>query len=81
MCIDEFDPPSFDAEVVARLRDAEDSFVERKEPCQPTRIERTAVAFANSVAEGREGVIFISVRDSTASTRPDWCSTRVGVRG
>ncbi len=64
MRLDEFDRPSFDSQVLARLRDSEDSFVERKESAQTTKIRRTAVAFANSLPSGREGVIFVGVRDS-----------------
>jgi len=64
MRLDEFDRPSFDSQVLARLRDSEDSFVERKESVQTTKIRRTAVAFANSLPSGREGVIFVGVRDS-----------------
>src|SRR6266571_8938987 len=64
MRIDEFDRPSFESDVLARLRDAEDSFVERKESCQPTKIKRTAVAFANSLPQGRDGVIFVGVCDN-----------------
>lgn len=70
MRIDEFDRPSFHTEILARLRDAEDSFVERKESCQPTKIRRTAVAFANSLADSKEGVIFVGVRDDGAPLPP-----------
>jgi predicted HTH transcriptional regulator len=64
MKIDEFDRPSFDSNILARLENTEDSFVERKEQVQPTRLRRTAVAFANSLREGHEGVIFFGVRDN-----------------
>ena len=50
--------------LLARLRDSEDNFVERK-PDGVGRhdIRRTLVAFANSVPEGREGTLFLGVRD------------------
>ena len=47
-----------------RLRDHEDGFVERKlEGAGSGDLKRTLVAFANSVPEGSEGVLFIGVSD------------------
>lgn len=53
------------SELHARMRDSEDRLVERK-PSRPgkTDIKKTLVAFANSVPEGRTGVLFIGVSDS-----------------
>lgn len=49
--------------LIKRLSDHEDNFVERK-PANPNRddIRKTVVAFANSVPEGRDAVLFIGVR-------------------
>jgi len=54
-------------DLLNRLSDAEDNFVERK-PANPNRddIRRTVVAFANSVPEGRTRVLFIGVRNDGA---------------
>jgi len=49
--------------LMSRLADAEDNFVERKAGVKGEELRRTIVAFANSVPEGREGVVFIGVRD------------------
>lgn len=51
-------------ELISRLKNEEDNFVERK-PANPKRgdIRKTVVAFANSLSEGRTGVLFIGVRD------------------
>jgi hypothetical protein len=51
-------------DLIARLRDPEDSFVERKpQGVTGDDVKRTAVAFANSVPIGREAILFIGVRD------------------
>lgn len=48
----------------ALLKDPEDSFIERKpESVNRAEIRQTVVAFANSVPEGREAVLFIGVLD------------------
>ena len=51
-------------ELISRLRKEEDNFVERK-PLNTNRgdIRKTVVAFANSMPEGRTGVLFIGIRD------------------
>lgn len=51
-------------ELLRRLGDAEDNFVERK-PASPNRedIRKTVVAFANSVPKERPGVLFIGIRN------------------
>lgn len=51
-------------ELYRRLGDQEDNFVERK-PAKVNRrdIRRTIVAFANSLEEGREAILFIGVKD------------------
>jgi hypothetical protein len=51
-------------ELMGRLRDEEDNFVERK-PGNPNRadIRKTIVAFANSMPEGRTGILFIGIRN------------------
>jgi len=50
--------------LLVRLRAPEDGFVERKlEGLKPADLRRTLVAFANSVPEGREAVLFIGVSD------------------
>jgi hypothetical protein len=51
-------------ELLDRLANHEDNFVERKPKNVNRReIRKTVVAFANSVPEGRTGVLFIGVRD------------------
>jgi hypothetical protein len=56
-----------DVDLVARLRDAEDRFVERK-PAAAGRsdFKRTIVAFANSVPENRVGILYIGIGDDRA---------------
>jgi len=51
-------------DLMNRLDNAEDNFVERK-PGNPKRddIRKTAVAFANSLPDGRTGVLFIGIRN------------------
>ncbi len=52
-------------ELFACLSNHEDAFVERKlEGIKPSDLRNTLVAFANSVPEGREAVLFIGVRDN-----------------
>ncbi len=53
-----------DNELLSRLGDAEDNFVERK-PANPNRddIRKTVVAFANSVPEGRTAILFVGIRN------------------
>ena len=50
--------------LMTRLGDEEDNFVERK-PANPNRVDirKTVVAFANTVAEGRTGILFIGIRN------------------
>ncbi len=51
-------------EIKARLSDKEDNFVERKpKTVKNAEIRQTVVAFANSVPEGREALLFIGIRD------------------
>lgn len=53
-----------DNDLLSRLGDAEDNFVERK-PANPNRddIRKTVVAFANTVPEGRTAVLFVGIRN------------------
>lgn len=53
-----------DNDLLSRLGNAEDNFVERK-PANPNRddIRKTVVAFANSVPEGRTAVLFVGIRN------------------
>lgn len=52
-------------QLLALLKAPEDGFVERKpEGVNRAEIRQTVVAFANSVPEGREAVLFIGVRDN-----------------
>jgi hypothetical protein len=52
-------------ELLRRLRDPEDNFVERKvEAVTSADIRKTVCAFANTV-EGREAVLFIGIHDKT----------------
>ncbi|MBI3938555.1 MAG: ATP-binding protein [Betaproteobacteria bacterium] len=60
-------------QLLSRLGDAEDNFVERK-PANPNRdvIRKTVVAFANSVPEGRTAVLFVGIRnDGTVEAVPN----------
>ncbi|VAW17321.1 hypothetical protein MNBD_BACTEROID05-727 [hydrothermal vent metagenome] len=51
-------------ELLKRLYDDEDGFVERKpENCNERELRKELVAFANSVPEGLYGVIFLGVSD------------------
>lgn len=51
-------------DLLSRLGNAEDNFVERK-PANPNRddIRKTVVAFANTVPEGRTAVLFVGIRN------------------
>jgi Putative DNA-binding domain len=49
-------------ELIARLKDHEDSFVERKP--NVSDLEPTIVAFANSVPVGRDAIIYVGVGDN-----------------
>jgi len=52
-----------DAELIARLTQTEDSFVERKSKSDKGGWLKTVVAFANSVPVGLPAVLFIGVND------------------
>ena len=53
------------AELFERLKDPEDSFVERKlEGASLGELRRTLVAFANSVPPDREAVLYLGVHDN-----------------
>lgn len=49
-------------ELLRRLRDAEDGFIECKTSFQAREVREAVVAFANSAPESRAGVIFVGVR-------------------
>ena len=50
--------------LIARLKNSEDNFVERKlEGAKAAELRATLVAFANSVVPGSTGVLFIGVRN------------------
>ena len=50
------------AELVARIRQSEDPFVERKSNPDHDDVLAAVVAFANSVPPGREAVLYLGVR-------------------
>lgn len=51
-------------ELLARVKDHEDNFTERKpEGASASELRRTVVAFANSVPDGRTAVLYIGVED------------------
>lgn len=53
-------------DLVKLLGNHEDNFVERKpEGVAPAELRQTVCAFANSVPEGRVGVLFIGIHDKT----------------
>lgn len=55
-------------DLIRRLAAREDNFTERKsEGVKPHELRRTACAFANSLAEGRVGVLFVGVHDATGA--------------
>jgi predicted HTH transcriptional regulator len=62
-------------ELRLRIADHEDSFTERKpEGASASEFRRTLVAFANSVAEGRSGLLLIGFHDKggiLGCTNPD----------
>lgn len=51
------------AQLLARLGQSEDPWVERKESFDDRDVRRTLVAFANSVNEGQTAVLFIGARN------------------
>jgi len=58
------------AELIALFASKEDNFLERKsQGVKAEELRRTAVAFANSVPDGRAAVIFIGVDDHTGKAR------------
>lgn len=55
-----------DDQLLALLRKHEDNFVERKsEGVTASELRQTVCAFANSVPEGRDGVLFVGIHDKT----------------
>lgn len=55
-------------QLLAKLSAREDNFTERKsESVAPAELRRTACAFANSLSEGQEAVLFIGVHDHTGA--------------
>lgn len=53
-------------ELLKKINDHEDNFVERKsEAVSPSELRQTVGAFANSVPEAREAVLFIGIHDKT----------------
>jgi hypothetical protein len=52
-----------DEDIIARLRNFEDNFVERKTSRDTKGWLNTTVAFANSVLEGYPGILFIGVKN------------------
>ncbi len=67
-------------ELLARLRQPEDNFTERKSEGAASRAElrKTLVAFANSVPEGRTAVLYIGVDDDGTPmgvSNPDGATT------
>jgi hypothetical protein len=61
-------PIPIDDELRARLQDAEDALVERKESAHLQAVKAAAVGFANTLAEGTSGVLFIGVRNDGKPT-------------
>ena len=53
-----------ESDIRAKLRNAEDHFVERKRNPNAAEIRKTLVAFANSTPEGEYGVLFLGVDDN-----------------
>lgn len=69
-------------QLLALLGNHEDNFVERKpEGVGPAELRQTVCAFANSVPEGRAGVLLIGVHDKTGEvlgvSNPDQLQKRV----
>jgi predicted HTH transcriptional regulator len=52
-----------DGDIVLRLRNFEDNFVERKTSSDTKGWLKTTIAFANSVPEGYPGILFIGVKN------------------
>jgi hypothetical protein len=59
-----------DAELLARMKNFEDHFVERKTVRDDKDWKKTAVAFANSVPVGLPAVLFIGVRNNGEIENP-----------
>jgi predicted HTH transcriptional regulator len=58
-----------DAAIRARLYDKEDGWTERKSKGVSTEeIRKTIIAFANSLPEGHQGILFIGISDRTGET-------------
>src|SRR5262245_13098121 len=57
-----------DDELCARLQDAEDALVERKEKAHLQQVKAAVVGLANSLADGTTGVLFIGVGDDGTPT-------------
>ncbi len=66
-----------DEKLLERLQDSEDAFVERKPQAVSTEDAcKTLVAFANSLPDGREGILFIGISDKggyVAASTPPLC--------
>jgi hypothetical protein len=56
--------PFTDEQLLAKIGEREDNFVERKSNAQRAEIRQTLSAFANSLPETREGIIFIGIADN-----------------
>ncbi|MFM0282358.1 ATP-binding protein [Paraburkholderia sediminicola] len=57
-----------DEELLARLRDAEDNFVERKpDGVNQEQLRKTLCAFANTLAPDQTGILFIGIHDKTGA--------------
>lgn len=52
-------------DLLDRLKSGEHNFVERKPKADPQEIKKAVVAFANTVRNPNEGVLFIGVEDKT----------------
>jgi hypothetical protein len=72
-------------DLLARLGASEDSFVERKsQGIKPQDIRKAVTAFANSLPEGRQGIIYIGIGDRGAiegCDSPDAVQKRVREAG
>ena len=53
-----------DEELMRRLFDSEDGWTERKQANQTDEIRKTLVAFANSLPDGEQAVLYIGMNDS-----------------
>jgi hypothetical protein len=56
--------PNEKSQLLTRLAQSEDPWVERKKSYNERDVKRTIVGFANSVAEGQEAVLFIGAENS-----------------